>query len=68
MLRQIYNWRIARTPKDLPWSYDRFWCFAGTSWVTLVRAVRAAAEWDGLDSTDPEGWNKNGQTGEWRAP
>ncbi len=68
VLRQIYNWRIARTPKDFPMLYDRFWCYAGTSWVTLVRAVRAPAEWDGPDGTDPEGWNKNGQTGEWRAP
>jgi hypothetical protein len=68
VLRQIYNWRVARTPKSLPWTYDRFWCFAGTSFVTLLRAVRAAAEWDAGDRTDPEGWNKNGQTGEWRAP
>jgi hypothetical protein len=68
VLRQIYNWRIARTPKALPMTYDRFWCYAGTSWVTLIRAVSAAAEWDAGDSTDPEGWNKNGQSGEWRAP
>jgi hypothetical protein len=66
VLRMIYNWRIARTPKDRPWSYDRHWCYAGTTWETLIRAVRAAAEWDGADGTDPEGWSKNGQTGEWR--
>lgn len=68
VLRMIYNWRVARTPKDLPFTYDRHWCFAGNGWVTLLRAVSAAAEWDGGDGTEPEGWNKNGQTGEWRAP
>jgi hypothetical protein len=66
VLRMIFNWRIARTPKDRPWAYDRHWCYAGTSWVTLVMAVQAAAEWDGADGTEPEGWSKNGQTGEWR--
>lgn len=68
VIRQIYNWRITRTPKDCPESYDRHWCYAGTTWVTLIRAVQAAAEWDGADGTDPEGWSKNGQTGEWREP
>jgi hypothetical protein len=66
--RMIFNWRVARTPKDCEWSYDRHWCFAGTSFPALVRAVQAAVEWDGGDRTEPEGWNKNGQTGEWRAP
>lgn len=26
------------------------------------------AEWDGAAGSEPEGWNKNGQTGEWRKP
>jgi len=68
VLRMIYNWRVARTPKDRPETYDRHWCFAGTSWVTLITAVHAVTEWDGADETDPPGWNKNGQTGEWRVP
>jgi len=68
VLRMIYNWRVAVTSKDLPWSYERHWCYAGTSFTTLMRAVQAVAEWGGADGTDPEGWNKNGQTGEWRAP
>jgi hypothetical protein len=68
VLRMIFNWRIARTPKDRPEQYDRHWCYAGTSWATLVTAVHAAAEWDAADGTEPEGWNKNGQTGEWREP
>jgi len=68
VVRMIYNWRVARTPKDAPMTYDRHWCFAGTGWKSLVVAVLAATEWDGGDATDPPGWNKNGQTGEWREP
>ena len=64
----IYNWRVTRTPKDMPFTYDRHWCYAGTGWPSLLAAVLAAAEWDGADNTEPVGWNKNGQTGEWRAP
>jgi hypothetical protein len=66
VLRMIYNWRVARTPKTAPWSYDRHWCFAGTSFLALIRAVQAVTDWDGGDDTDPAGWSKNGQTGEWR--
>jgi hypothetical protein len=68
VLRMLFNWRVATTPKDLPWSYDRHWCYAGTSFTTLMRAVQAVADWDGSDGTEPEGWNKNGQTREWRGP
>lgn len=68
ILLMIYNWRVARTSKACDESCDRHWCYSGTSWITLVRAAFAAAEWDGGDDTDPAGWNKNGQTGEWRAP
>jgi hypothetical protein len=68
VLRMIFNWRVARTPKDRPWSYDRHWCFAGTSFTTLLRAVSAVAEWDAGDGTGPAGWSKNGQTSEWREP
>jgi len=64
--RMIFNWRVARMPKAEERSYDRHWCFAGTGFPALVRAVQAAVEWDGGDRTEPEGWNKNGQTGEWR--
>jgi hypothetical protein len=68
VVRMIYNWRVARTSKDAPMTYDRHWCFAGTGWPSLIAAVLAAAEWDGGDDTDPAGWNKNGQTREWREP
>ena len=68
VVRMIYNWRVARTPKAMPMTYDRHWCFAGAGWPSLVAAVLAAAEWDVGDDTSPVGWNKNGQTGEWREP
>lgn len=29
VLVQIYNYRISRTPKALPLTCDRFWCYAG---------------------------------------
>ena len=66
VIRMIYNWRIARTPKSDPMCYDRGWCYAGTDYGSFTRAVLAAAEWDGADDTEPEGWSKNTQTGEWR--
>lgn len=64
----IPNYRIATTPVDDPWFMDRHWCYAGRSLQTLVRAVGAAMAWDGAEDTEPEGWNKNGQTQEWREP
>lgn len=63
--RMIFNWRVSRTPKDAPWSYDRSYCYFGTDYLTLLRAVRAALEWDGADDSDPPGWDKNVQTGEY---
>lgn len=68
VLRMFFSWRIATTPKDCPQGYDRHWCYAGTSVMALIRTAGAAAEWDGADGTEPEGWNKNGQTREWREP
>lgn len=68
VLRMFFSWRIVTTPKDCPEGYDRHWCYAGTSWIALITAAQAAAEWDGADGTEPEGWNKNGQTHEWREP
>jgi hypothetical protein len=66
VLIQIYNYRISRTPKARPLTYDRFYCYAGKDRATLLLAVLAANAWDGADDTDPLGWSKNGQTGEWR--
>lgn len=68
VLVQLYNWRVARTPKADPYCIDRFWCYSGTGMSTLMLALGAAWAWDGADDTEPEGWNKNGQTREWRAP
>lgn len=68
VLRMIFNWRVANTLKSDPDSSRRHWCYAGTSLLTLIRAVGAVAEWDGADGSEPEGWNKNGQTDELRKP
>jgi hypothetical protein len=68
VIRMIYNWRIARVPKACPMTYDRGWCYAGKGPDSFARAVLAAAAWDGADDTEPGGWNKNTQTGEWREP
>jgi hypothetical protein len=64
----IYNWRVCRIPLNDPFSYDRGWCYAGTGPASFAAAVLAARAWDGGDDTEPAGWNKNVQTGEWRAP
>lgn len=66
VMRMLVNWRVTTTYKDTLWECDRHWCFAGTGAVALLRAAHAVAEWDGADDTEPAGWNKNGQTGEWR--
>src|SRR5688572_19209844 len=65
-----FNWRLHTIRKDagpLAWS-ERYWCYTGRDQRTFSRAVAAALAWEGADNTEPEGWNKNGQTGEWRPP
>jgi hypothetical protein len=64
----MFNYRIVTTRRDMPGIYDRYWCYAGRSPAVLLAAVAAAFAWDGSDDTEPVGWNKNGETGEWRAP
>jgi hypothetical protein len=66
--RQIYNWRICRIPRNSPMTWDRGWCYAGTGPASFTAAVLAAMAWDGADGSEPAGWNKNIQTGEWRPP
>lgn len=68
VLAMLYNYRIALTPKAAPFLIETYWCYAGKSRADLMRTVAAAMEWDGAVGTDPVGWNKNGQTGEWRSP
>lgn len=68
VLRQIYSWRLVTTPKDFPMVWDRGWCYYGTGLGSLAAAVLAARTWDGSDDSEPEGWNKNIQTQEWRPP
>ena len=65
VLRMIYNWRIARSPKACLLTYDRAWCYFGTGIVDLLRTVQAALDWDGGDDTEPAGWDKNASTGEY---
>ena len=64
----LFNIRVALTPEACPVVYDRHFCYTGTSNQTFTAAVLAAAQWDVRDDTEPEGWNKNGQTGEYREP
>lgn len=66
VMRMMFNYRIVTTPVSFPMVYDRHWCYQGTDSRAFTHAVVAAAMWDGSDDTEPEGWNKNGQTGEWR--
>lgn len=69
LVPMLFNWRVHTVRKDDPLSWgERFWCYEGRDLVTFQRAVAAALAWDGADHTEPEGWNKNGQTQEWRAP
>lgn len=66
LMAMLYNWRLCRTPTARPLTYDRWWCYQGLGEATFARAALAAFAWDGSDNTEPAGWNKNGQTGEWR--
>jgi hypothetical protein len=68
VLAMLFNWRIAETPKDYPLTINRHWCYAGRDSATLLRAIGQARLWVALGGDEPAGWNKNGQTGEWRAP
>lgn len=66
--KMMFNWRIHTVVVGDEFFFGRFWCYAGTGLSVFTAAVLAAAQWDGADKTEPEGWNKNGQTGEWREP
>ena len=66
VMEQLYNWRIVLTPKSCPLVWDRGWCYSGKD--SFIPAVLAAYAWDGHPDSEPAGWNKNIQTGEWRPP
>lgn len=68
VMGMAFNYRLVTTNRAMPQVYDRFWCYAGKTPAVLLTAVAAAFAWDGSDNTEPEGWNKNGQTQEWREP
>lgn len=65
----LFNWRLhtVRKPRDEYPSSERHWCYTGLGVQAFTNAYVAALAWDGSDDTEPPGWNKNGQTGEWRA-
>lgn len=71
VLRMTFSWRICETPKAFPEVIDRHWCYNFTR-HTLLSVLATAKSWafavnSGLvDCPEPAGWNKNGQTGEWR--
>lgn len=61
ILEMLFNWRIVTTVVSMPVVYDRGWCYFGTEGGKLtsyLRACIAAAEWDGADGTEPEGYDK----------
>lgn len=58
VIPMIYNWRIVRTPKASPLTYDRGWCYEGTGPETFSAVVLAAWAWDGGDDTEPAGYFK----------
>jgi len=65
VLPMAANYRVQTSIRGFP---VRHWCYAGRGPASYVAAVLAAHAWDGSDDTEPVGWNKNGQTGEWREP
>lgn len=65
--RMLYNWRLWCISARMPvWMPGRFWCYAGVGYPSFAAALLGAVRWDVAPGTEPEGWNKNGQTGEWR--
>jgi hypothetical protein len=68
VMKMLFSWRLCETPKSCPLVYDRYWCYRGGDIQALLAAVAAARAWDGAQDTEPAGWNKNGQTQEWREP
>lgn len=72
VLAKLVNHRLVTTPLDAPFCYDRHFCYAippgGTPMHARLAAIAAAVAWDGAADTESAGWNKNGQTGQWREP
>lgn len=58
VIPMLYNWRLVRTPKVSPLTYDRGWCYQGTGPATFTTVVLAAWAWDGSDETEPAGYFK----------
>jgi hypothetical protein len=62
----IHNSRVVLTPKHDPTGYDRFWCYTGNTLTDVLRVISLVVTWNDDVDSEPPGWNKNGQTGEWR--
>jgi hypothetical protein len=58
VMQMLFNWRITTTPKDMPYVYDRGWCYQGTNLAGFLPAALAAIAWDGSDDTEPAGYFK----------
>lgn len=68
MRRMMVNWRLETSPVDAEWWSRRYWCYAGLGPRTFAAAALAGLAWSGRDGSEPLGWNKNGQSDEWRPP
>ncbi len=64
----IFSWRISRSPKDDYLGDDRNWCYYGKGLMNFLLTIEAAVNWDGADDTEPEGWDKNANTGVYANP
>lgn len=62
----LVNYRLVTTPIENQAGWARGWCYVGTGQAAWTATVLAAVMWDGGDWTEPLGWNKSLQTGEWR--
>lgn len=63
---QLANYRLVTTPIENESGWERGWCYVGKGRASFMAAVLAATLWDGSDDSEPLGWNKSLQTGEFR--
>jgi hypothetical protein len=61
VIKQIYNYRVAVSKRDLRF-YDDMWCYEH-----IVDACLAICLWDPMIMPEPEGWIRNPYTGRRRS-
>jgi hypothetical protein len=68
VIPMLLEWRLHTVRKsDGPLACtQRYWDYAGKGRASFVRAILAAHAWDGAGGSEPQGWNWNGQTREWK--